>query len=82
MLRLKKIIRFRNKVYISNSLCPYYHYLWGKGNDLQRRSVFNQVFSLGAAVTIKVRENGPTVKIYHQKDLKVYQGDGNASDGE
>ena len=82
MLRLKKIISSRSKVFISNLLCPYYHYLQGKCRDLQQRGIFNQVFCLGAVVTIKVSENGPIVKIYHQNDLKIYQGDGNASDCE
>ena len=41
-----------------NSLCPYYRFLWGKCKDLQRKDLINQVFSLGAVVTIKVRENG------------------------
>ena len=82
VLRLKKIIRSCSTVFISNSLCPYYRYLWGKCKDLQQRGIFNQVFCLGAVVTIKVSENGPIVKIYHQNNLKIYQGDGNASDSE
>ena len=49
---------------------------------MQRRGIFNQVFYLGAVVTIKVSENGLPVKIYHENELKIYQGDGNASDGE
>ena len=79
VLRLKKIISSRSKVFISNSLCPYYRYLWGKCKELQRRGIFSQVFCLGAVVTIKVSENGPLVKIYHENDLKIYQSDGNAS---
>ena len=82
MLRLKKIISSRSKVFISNSLCPYYRYLWGKCKDLQRRGIFNQVFCLGAVVTIRASENGPPVKIYRENDLKVYQGDIKASDDE
>ena len=78
VLRLKKIISSRSKVFISNSLCPYYRYLWGKCKELQRRGIFSQVFCLGAVVTIKVSENGPLVKIYHENDLKIYQSDGNA----
>ena len=35
MLRLKKIITFRSKDFISNLLCPYYRYLWGKCKELQ-----------------------------------------------
>ena len=63
VLRLKKVISSHSKVFISNSLCPYYRYLWGKCKNLQRRGIFNQILCLGAVVTIKVRENGPLVKI-------------------
>ena len=81
MLPLKKIISSCSKVFISNSLCPHYRYLWGKCKDLQRRGIFNRIFCLGAVVTIKVSENGSPVNIYHENDLKIYLGDGNASDG-
>ena len=66
MLQLKKIISSRSKVFISNFLCPYHCYLWGKCKDLQRRGIFNHVSCLGAVVTIKVSKNS----------------DGNANDGE
>ena len=79
---LKKIVSSGSKVFISNSLCPYYRYLWGKCKDLQWRGIFNQVFCLGAVVNKKVSENGPPVKIYHETDLKVYHSDDNASDSE
>ena len=82
VLRLKKIISSRSKVFISNSLCPYYRYLWGKCKNLQRRGIFNQVFFLAAVATIKVSKNGPLAKIYHENGLKIYQSDGNASDSE
>ena len=39
MLQLKKIITSRSKVFISNLLCPYYHYLWGKCKELQQRGI-------------------------------------------
>ena len=57
VVRLKKIISSCSKVCSSNSLCPYYRYLWGKCKDFQRRDIFNQVFCLGGFVTIKVSEN-------------------------
>ena len=46
VLRLKKIISSRSKVFISNSLCPYYRFLWDKCKELQRRGIFSQVFFL------------------------------------
>ena len=61
MLLSKKIKSSRSKVFIPNSLCPYYRYLLGKCKEFQRKGIFNQDFCLGAVVTIKVRENGPPV---------------------
>ena len=52
MLRLKKSINSHSNTYITNSLCPYYRFLWGKCKDLQRKGLINQVFCLGAVVTI------------------------------
>ena len=82
MLRLKKIISSRSKIFNFNLLYPYYRYLWCKYKDFERRDIFNQVFCLGAVIMIKVSENEPPVKIFHENDFKVYQGDGNAIDGE
>ena len=69
MLHIKKSINSCS----SNSLCPYYPFLLGKCKEQQRKGLINQVFCLGAIVTIKVRENGPPVKIFHESDLLVYQ---------
>ena len=74
------MVKEDHKAFISNSLCPYYCHLWGKCRELQQRGIFNQVFCLGAAVTIKVSKNEPPVKMYHEDDLKIYQGDGYVSD--
>ena len=64
------IVTFANR---KHSLCPCYRFLWGKHKDLQRKDLINQAFCLGAVVTIKVRENGPPIKIFHENDLLVYQ---------
>ena len=52
MLRFKKSINSRSNVYITNSLCPYYCFLWG----ICRNGLINQVFYLGAVATIKVEK--------------------------
>ena len=44
ILRLEEIISSRSRVFISNSMCPYYRYLWGKCKYLQGRGIFNQFF--------------------------------------
>ena len=79
------IVKFVNRKHSEDMLRLFlicYRYLWGKCKDLQQRGIFNQVFCLGAVFTKAVSENGPPVKIYHENDLKIYLGDGNASDGE
>ena len=69
MLRSKKSISSESKVYIIHLLCAYYCYIWGKCKDLQRKGNVGQIFCLGAVVTNRVTENGPPIKILHEKDL-------------
>ena len=57
MLRLKKNINAKSKVYVNTSLCPCYCFLWGKCKELKRKGKVNQVFSFGLAVTVRVTEN-------------------------
>ena len=74
MLRLKKSISSCSNVFVTNFLCLYYGFLWGKCKDLQKKGLVNQFFCLGAVATTKVRENGLPIKILHENDLLVYQG--------
>ena len=73
MLQRKKDINQKSKVFVSHSLCPYYWFLWGKCKELQRKGRINQVFCLGAIVTVRIAENSPAIKILHEKDLLVCQ---------
>ena len=40
-----------------------------KCKDLQRNHLINQLFCLGAVVTIKVRENDPPIQILYENDF-------------
>ena len=73
MLQHKKDIKQKSKVFVSHSLCPYHRFLWGKCKELQRKGRINQVFCLGAIVTVRITENSPAIKILHEKDLLVCQ---------
>ena len=44
-------------------------FLWGKCKELQRKGWVNQVFCLGAVITVRITENGPTNNILHKKSL-------------
>ena len=57
------------KVFVSDSLCPYYRYIWGKCKDLQRRGKIYQVFCLGSTIAVKVTECSSARKIFHEFDL-------------
>ena len=70
---LKKLISSHTNVFVANSLCIYYDFLWGECKDLEKKGLVNQAFCLDAVVTIKVRKNGPPVKILHENDLLVHQ---------
>ena len=48
MLRSKKSISSKSKVYINHSLYPYYRYIWKKCKDLQRKGKVSQFFVSGA----------------------------------
>ena len=73
MLRHKKDIIKKSKVFVSHSLCLYYRFLWGKCKELQRKGRVNQVFCLGAVVTIRITENSLAIKVLHEKGLAVCQ---------
>ena len=77
MLRLKKNISSKSKVYINNWLCPYYCFLRGKYEKLQWKGKVDQVSCLEAVVTIRVTENGPPLKFFHEQDLIALQGSSN-----
>ena len=62
-------LNVHGKVFVSVSLCPYHHYIWGKWKDLQRRGKINQVFYLGSTITVKVTECSCSRKIFHECDL-------------
>ena len=65
VLRLKKPITSCSNVFITNSLTLIVIFSGGKCKDQERKHLIDQVFCLGAVVTIKVRENGPPAPAWH-----------------
>ena len=65
-------INQKSKLFLSHSLCPYC-LLWGKCKELQRKGQVNQVICRGAVVMIRITENCPAIKIFHEKDLMLCQ---------
>ena len=60
------------KIYINQSLCPYYRILWSKAKRLQNIvSVDNFCISSGA-IRIKVTENSTPITITYLDDFKIH----------
>ena len=58
------------KLYINESLCPYYRGLWNQCKKLwNKRGIFS-FFTVNGSIRIKIRENGPYNIITHIDDLK------------
>ena len=67
-------LNINNKVNNVNlSLCPYYHYLWGRCKDLQRRKMIHHVFCLGSVVAINLTVQSLPLKIYQNSDIPYSQ---------
>ena len=71
VLQCKKDINQKSKVFASHSWYPYYWFLWGECKELQSKGRINQVFCLGAVVTVKITENSQAIKVINEKDLMV-----------
>ena len=67
MLQCKKDINQKSKVIVSDSLCAYDQFLWRKCKELQRKGRINQVFYLGAIVTVKITKNRHAIMIPHER---------------
>ena len=68
-------LNINNKVYVNPSLCPYYHYIWVRYKDLQRKKMIHHVFCLGSAVAIKLTDQSLPLNIYHDSDIPYSQSD-------
>ena len=63
------------KIYINQSLCPYYRILWSKAKRLHSMSSINIFYISSGTVKIKVIENSSTLKITHLHDFKSHLPD-------
>ena len=57
------------KLYINESLCPYYRGLWNQCKKLWNKQGIFSFFTVNGSIRIKIRENGPYNIITHN-DLK------------
>ena len=58
------------KLYINESLCPYYRGLWNQCKELWNRRKLFSFFTVNGSVRVKLQENGSYNIITHIDDLK------------
>ena len=59
------------KIFVNQSLCPYYCILWSKTKRLQSMGKINNFFISGGTVKIKIDENSKPLTITHLDDLAI-----------
>ena len=57
------------KIFINESLCPYYRSIWNKCKKLRANQKLHQFYTVNGIVRVKLEENGPPKGITHMLDL-------------
>ena len=60
------------KIYINQSLCPYYRILWSKAKRLQNIGSIDNFYISSGTIKIKVTENSSPITITHLDDFKIH----------
>ena len=58
------------KIYINESLCPYYRGIWNKCKKLRAIQKIHQFYTISGLIRVKLEETGPSRIIIHMIDLK------------
>ena len=67
---LAENIDYKKKVYINESLCPYYRYLYGKCKELWKSKKIVKFWVSNGSVRYRLNENGHPHKVEHIADLE------------
>ena len=80
ILRVKKELESLNptdlnfpdntKIFINESLCPYYRGIWNKCVKLRAIQKTHQLYTISGLIRAKLEETGPSKTITHMIDLK------------
>ena len=57
------------KIFINESLCPYYGGIWNKCKKLRADQKLHQFYTINRIVRVQLEENGPPKSITHMVDL-------------
>ena len=60
------------KLYLNESLCPYYRILWSKSKALFTMGKTHSYFISNGSVEIRLQEKGPPIPFTHTADFKNF----------
>ena len=58
------------KIFVNESLCPYYRWLWSVCKKLRERKYIHSFFTSNGTIKVMLSENGRAHSITHDEDLK------------
>ena len=60
------------RLYLNESLCPYYRILWSKSKALFTMGKIHSYFISNGSVKIRLQEKGPSIPVTHTADFEKY----------
>ena len=60
------------KIFVNESLCPYYRVLWAKCKKLQSMQKIHVFFVSNGSIKIKIQENSRSIAITHTEDFEEH----------
>ena len=62
----------KNKIYVNESLCPYYRVFWAKSKILHHLQKVFSFYVTNGSIKIKIKENCKRISITHRADFEKY----------
>ena len=72
---LGSLEEYKNKIYINESLCPYYRYLYSKCKGLWKNGKIHGFWVSNGSIRYRLQENGNFAKVEHIDDLEKVFGE-------
>ena len=60
----------KTKIFINESLCPYYRRIWNKCKKLREKLKVYQYYTINGLIRLRIQESGPAKTITHMVDLQ------------
>ena len=57
------------KIFVNESLCPYYRGIWNKCNKLRDKQKVHQYYTINGLIRLRIEESGQAKVITHMVDL-------------